>query len=159
MWDKSKCRSCLLYRCSCKIITSQYGYQMAIWTNALMIVNRLSYKPSILYFTEFSLTGYGHHIAHYRGQRANPSITKKLMGGRPLDRSRTLFNPLRAKFFRGNIKHIFTFHVIPLHWYDTGDWNPSPNKTTTCQFYIVNIMAAGVLATQGARTSAAMILN
>ena len=61
-------------------------------------------------------------------------------------------NSLRAKLFRGNIKHIFTFHVIPLHWYDTGDWNPSSNKTRTYPFYIVNIIAAGVLATQGART-------
>ena len=51
-------------------------------------------------------------------------------------------NPLRAKFFRGNIKHIFTFHVIPLYWYDTGGWNPSSNKTRTYPFYIVNIMAA-----------------
>ena len=29
-------------------------------------------------------------------------------------------NPLRAKFFRGNIKHIFTFYVITPRWYDTG---------------------------------------
>ena len=68
-------------------------------------------------------------------------------------------NPLRAKFFRGYIKHIFTFYVIPPHWYDTGGWNTSSNKTRTCPFYIVNIMAAGVLATQGARTSAVMILT
>ena len=68
-------------------------------------------------------------------------------------------NPLHAKFFRGHIKHIFTFHVIPLHWFNTGGWNPSSNKTRTYPFYIANIMAAGVLATQGARTSAAMILT
>ena len=68
-------------------------------------------------------------------------------------------NPLRAKFFRGNIKHIFIFHVTPLHWYDTGGWDPSSNKPRTYPFYIVNIMAAGVLATQGARASAAMILT
>ena len=30
------------------------------------------------------------------------------------------FNPLRAKFFRGNIKYMFTFYVIPPHLYDTG---------------------------------------
>ena len=71
----------------------------------------------------------------------------------------THFNPLHAKFFRGNIKHVFTCHVIPLHWFDTGGWNPSSNKTRTYPFYIVNIMAAAVLATQGARTSAAMILT
>ena len=51
---------------------------------------------------------------------------------------------LCAKLFRGNIKHIFIFYAIPPHRYDT---------------YIVNIMAAGVLATKGARTSAAMILT
>ena len=28
-------------------------------------------------------------------------------------------NPLRAKFFGGNIKLIFTFYVITPHWYDT----------------------------------------
>ena len=68
-------------------------------------------------------------------------------------------NALCAKFFRGNIKHIFAFYVIPPHWYDTGDWNPPSNKTRTYPFYIVNIMTAGVLATQRARTSAAMILT
>ena len=68
-------------------------------------------------------------------------------------------NHLRAKLFRGNIKHIFTFYVIPPHWYDTGGWNPSSHKTRTNPFYIVNIMATGVLATQGARTSAAMMLT
>ena len=70
-----------------------------------------------------------------------------------------ILNPVCAKFFRGNIKHICTFYVIPPHWYDTGGWNPSSNKTRTYLFYIINIMAAGVLATQGARTSAAMILT
>ena len=70
------------------------------------------------------------------------------------------FNPLRARFFRGKIKHIFTFHVIPPHWFDTGGWNPFSNKTRTYPaFFIVNIMAAGVLAMQGARASAAMILT
>ena len=68
-------------------------------------------------------------------------------------------NPLHAKFFRGNIKHIFTFYVIPPHWYDTGGWNPSSSKKRTHPFHIVNIMAVGVLETQGARTSAAMILT
>ena len=38
--------------------------------------------------------------------------------------------------FRGNIKHIFTFHVTPLHWYETGGWNLSSNKTRTYPFYI-----------------------
>ena len=29
-------------------------------------------------------------------------------------------NPSRAKLFRGNIRYIFTFYVIPPHWDDTG---------------------------------------
>ena len=37
-------------------------------------------------------------------------------------------------------------------------WNPSSCKTRTYLFYIVNIMGADVLVTQGARTSATMIL-
>ena len=37
--------------------------------------------------------------------------------------------------------------------------NSSPSKTRTCLFYIINIMAAGVLAMQGARASATMILT
>ena len=44
--------------------------------------------------------------------------------------------PLRAAFFRGNIKHIFTFYVIPPHWYDTGSWNPSSIRTRTYPFYM-----------------------
>ena len=54
-------------------------------------------------------------------------------------------NPLPAKFFRGSIKHIFTFYVIPPHWYDTGTSTPSSSKRRTYIFYIVNIMAADVL--------------
>ena len=70
-----------------------------------------------------------------------------------------VINSLCPICFRENIKHVFTSHVIPLHWYDTGGWNPSLNKTRTHPFYLVNIMAAGVLATQGARASAIMILT
>ena len=33
----------------------------------------------------------------------------------------------------------------------TGSWNASSSKTMICLFYIINIMAADVLATQGAR--------
>ena len=67
-------------------------------------------------------------------------------------------NPLHAKFFRGN-RNIFTFYVIPPNWYHTGSWNPSSTKTRAYLLYIVNIMAADVLATQGARASATMILT
>ena len=50
-------------------------------------------------------------------------------------------------------------HVIPPHWHDTGSWNPSSSRTRTYIFYTVNIMGADVLATQGARASATMILT
>ena len=61
--------------------------------------------------------------------------------------------------FQMEHKHIFTFYIIPLHCYDTGSWNPSSSKTRTNLFCIVNIMGADVLARQGARTSATMILT
>ena len=54
--------------------------------------------------------------------------------------------------------HIFTFYVIPPLWHDTDSWNPSSSKTRTYPFYLVNIMGADVLVTQGARASATMIL-
>ena len=38
-------------------------------------------------------------------------------------------NPLHTKYFRGSMKYIFTFHVIPPHWYDTGGWNTFSNKS------------------------------
>ena len=68
-------------------------------------------------------------------------------------------NSLSAKFFRGNIKHVFTINFITPHWYNTGTQNPSSSKTGTYIFYMINIMAADVLAMQGARASATMILT
>ena len=74
-------------------------------------------------------------------------------------------NPLHAKFFIGNLKVYLqewcklTIYIIPPHWPDMGSWNPSSCKTRTFLFYIVNIMGADVLATQGARASATMILS
>ena len=56
-------------------------------------------------------------------------------------------NNLRAEFFRG-IKHKFTFYVNPPHLHDTGSWN-HPFSKAIYLFYIVNIMGADVLATQG----------
>ena len=58
----------------------------------------------------------------------------------------SLINPLRAKFFRGNIK-IYLHYVISSHWYNAGNWDPPSNRTRTYLFYIVNIVAADVLAT------------
>ena len=68
-------------------------------------------------------------------------------------------NPLCAKFFRGNKKHTFIYHVILPRWHDTGGWNPSSSRTRTYLSYIVNIMGADVLVPQGARASATMILT
>ena len=48
--------------------------------------------------------------------------------------------------------------IFPPHWHDTAGWNPSPCNAKAYPDFIVNIMPADVLATQGARTSAAMIL-
>ena len=61
--------------------------------------------------------------------------------------------------FSEGTKHIFTFYDIPPHKCDTFSWNSSLSKTRTYLFYIVNIMDADVLATQGARASATMILT
>ena len=58
-----------------------------------------------------------------------------------------------------NFSEVITFYVIPPHWHNTGSWNPSWHKTRTFFFYIVNIIGADVLATQGARASAAVIFT
>ena len=76
--------------------------------------------------------------------RANPSLTALQQ-----------LNPLRGKFFRRNKKNVYLYFISFLHT-DTGSWNPSSSTTRTYLFYIVNIMCADVLATQGARASATM---
>ena len=58
-----------------------------------------------------------------------------------------VLKPFTCYFLQREHKHIFTFCVISPNWYDAGSWNPSSNKTRTYLFYIVNIMAADVLAT------------
>ena len=68
-------------------------------------------------------------------------------------------NYFLAKFFRGNKNIYLNFYVIPPHWHDTGSWNPSLSKTRIYLLYIVNIMAADVLATKGSSASATMILT
>ena len=42
---------------------------------------------------------------------------------------------------------------------DTGSWNLSWSKTRMYLFYIVNIMGADILVTQGAMASATMIFT
>ena len=66
---------------------------------------------------------------------------------------------LYVLFFQREHKHIFTFYVILPHQWDPGSWNSSLSKTGTCLFYIINIMAADVLATQEARASVTMIMT
>ena len=67
---------------------------------------------------------------------------------------------LYVLYFQREHKHIFALYVFALcHWYDSGNWNPSSSKTRAYLFHIVNNMAADVLATQGARASATMILT
>ena len=88
--------------------------------------------------------------------KTRPSFSKL---PRELDSSLCTFNPICANVFRWKEKHIFTFYVIPPHWYEKGSWNPSSSKTKTCIFYIVNIMSADVLTTQEARSSATMIFT
>ena len=53
--------------------------------------------------------------------------------------------------------HVFTISIIPPHWHDTSCWNPSSCESKTWLVFIVNIMAADDLATQGAMASATMI--
>ena len=55
-------------------------------------------------------------------------------------------------------KNACTIYTISQYVHDKG-WNPSSCKTITYLFNIANIMGADVLATQGARTSATMILT
>ena len=55
-------------------------------------------------------------------------------------------NPSRAKFFRENI-NIYLHFMSFLHINKTGSSNSWLSKTRTCLFYIINIMAAEVLAT------------
>ena len=68
------------------------------------------------------------------------------------------FNPLRAILFKENINIYMYLHFMSFLTNKTRSWNPSSSKTRTCLFYIINIMAADVLATQGARASTNMIL-
>ena len=75
-----------------------------------------------------------------------------------LEMSRDLVLLLHMLNFAEGTKHIFTIHAIPPDWHDTGSWHPFSSKKITYLFYIVSIMGAGVLATQGTRASAAIIL-
>ena len=62
-------------------------------------------------------------------------------------------------FSEGTKKLIFIFHIMPPHWHGWGSWNSSSSETGTYLFYIISIIGADVLAMQGARVSATMILT
>ena len=136
---------------------------MALGHNELSYYNDKAFRPSDIKGLQVLLLKLFSHRDHSQLFRQKKFKNRRdYLSGKYLSmllKTCYCVNPLRAKFFRGNIKDIFTFYVIPPHWYDTCGWNPSSNKTRTYPFYIVNIMAAGVLATQGARTSTAMILT
>ena len=68
----------------------------------------------------------------------------------------TVINPLRAKYFQRE-QTCINIYVIPPYLHDTGNWNPSSSKTRTYLFYIVNVICADALETQGARASATII--
>ena len=68
-----------------------------------------------------------------------------------------LIKPLYVLHFQLKHEYVFTIPIIPPHWHDTSCWNPSLDK----DLYILKviIMGADVLAMQGARASATMILT
>ena len=67
-------------------------------------------------------------------------------------------NALHALFFRGN-KNIYSHLMSLLHIDMTQEVEILPQVSQVYLFYIVNIMGADVLATQGARAPAPMILT
>ena len=71
----------------------------------------------------------------------------------------TILTHYMLNFSEGTKIQTFTFYVIPPLWHDTGSWNPASSKSRTYVFYTVNIMGADVLAMQGARASATMMLT
>ena len=70
-----------------------------------------------------------------------------------------MINLLRAKFFIGKHKHLFTIYIIPPHCHDTSSWNLSSCKARSYRVHTVYIMAADGLATKRATASATMILT
>ena len=64
-----------------------------------------------------------------------------------------------AAFIYKKHKNVFIFSIISEHFDGTCSWNLSWRKTGMHLSYVINIMAADDLATQGARASAAMVLT
>ena len=60
----------------------------------------------------------------------------------------------------GVLERIARFYIIPPFWDDKGSWNLSSLKTRGQPFlHVVNVAAVNELVTQGARLSAAVVLN
>ena len=70
----------------------------------------------------------------------------------------SLFNLFLVPNFKRYVNKI-GFSVITQYSCKAGAWNPVPWKTRASSSYIVNIMVVDGLVTQGARASAAIILN
>ena len=66
------------------------------------------------------------------------------------------FNPLHVELFREIYKLI---SLIPSHWNDPCNWNPTLWKSRSCLSDIVNSMSADDLVMQGPRASVAMVLT
>ena len=72
-----------------------------------------------------------------------------------------LMTPAVMIFFWSKQKNVFAYFFTPRYCDDTRCWNPYPWKTRYmyCLCYIVNVVAADGLATQGAKASAGMVLT
>ena len=77
-----------------------------------------------------------------------------------LNGTKGMLNCLEIKYDLFNhTRRIFVFSILSWHSDDEHNINPSLWKTRTPLHYIVNIISANDLATQGARASAAMVLT
>ena len=111
------------------------------------------------------------HFAHPKTSFAHPELpflTKSMLGHNQLTHYVLIFFFAEETqnyiyifwfFFARKHKIIFVFSIIPRHQDEADRWYCSSRKTETHLCYIVNTKAAEDLATQGPRTSAAMILT
>ena len=138
---------------------SNYGYKWPVWTKIdgdMQDNGHANFRSA----TPFDF-GNGFCLVIYHKKFTNSKQVRLAVAF-------AMLNPMRCWgregcFILGAILTLcvlnFSEIVISPPWYDAGSWNPSSIKTITYLFYIVNILAADVLATQGARASAAMILT
>ena len=106
-------------------------------------------------------TPQGQAVSKYKQDKKHTcrlSLLKMFLGHIGHNKSSSSLTLFCAKLFRANINIYLHFIIVP-HWQDTGSWNPFSCKTRTYLFYIVNIMTADDLATQGIQASATMIFT